>query len=184
MERIDCLLFGYRRVAVAREDLSVATSLLLRGGIIAKIGTDGGFSVRERDLERLCELLRGKVEYQLSEPLGVPGRIKSFPHKLGASVGLVTALILTLFLSSLVWDVRVEGNDEIPDARIVYELSECGFSVGSLWLLSDRSEVEAMMLANNPELSWININRRGSVAYVIVAEKVAVQTPGEHSASG
>ena len=49
MERIDCLLLGYRRVKVAPELTDSAVSLLLRAGIAVKIPPDGEFSVMEKD---------------------------------------------------------------------------------------------------------------------------------------
>ena len=170
MERIDCLVFGYRIFLIEAEDIPLVSTLMLRAGITVRISACG-FSVRERDVSRLKSLLDGRIEYKISELCGIPGHISAFLFKKGAAVGIAISLILLLLSSVLVWDVRVEGNESLPDTVIAYALSEQGLSVGSLWLGLHRSEVESAVLSEYPELSWININRRGNVAYVTVSEK-------------
>jgi hypothetical protein len=47
----------------------------------------------------------------------------------------------------------------------------CGFSIGDIWNKKDLSEVENEFLRRYDDVSWININRRGVVAYVSLMEK-------------
>ncbi len=171
MVRIDFLVFGYRKIAVSPSQLSVVTSALLRAGISAAINSKGEFCVRERDLQKTKGALDGKVEYELSELLGLYGAYKKINCKRGLLCGIVLSLVICVLASSVVWDVRVEGNESIPDAAIVYELSKCGFSQGGFWSACDKSDIEALILSKYPSLSWININRRGTVAYVTVSEQ-------------
>lgn len=170
MERIDFLLLGYRRVKVAPELTDSAVSALLRAGIAVKIPPDGEFSVMEKDTRRLSGALSG-IKHELSELRGLPGAILAYPYKLGIAVGVLISLLLAILSSNLIWDVRVEGNENLSDTRVKYEIGEAGLHVGGLWSAVDRSVTEATMLENNDELAWININRRGGVAYVVVAER-------------
>jgi similar to stage IV sporulation protein len=79
---------------------------------------------------------------------------------------------LAFILSSLfVWDVRIDGNCETPDALIENELSEAGLSVGSPWFLLHLDKVESELLEKSESVGWISVNRRGHVAYVTVKEK-------------
>lgn len=171
MVRIDCLLFGYRKIRIDPEKLSTATALLLRLGIPSRFNPDGTITVRERDFAKIYRIFSGRFEFSFSETLGIYGRIKSVKHKKAVLCALVVSLFMSAFLSALVWDVRIEGNENIPSAKIVKELSECGFEIGDLWFLVDRSKVETIFLLKNDEISWINVNRRGSVAYVKIIEK-------------
>lgn len=178
MVRIDGLIFGYRHIKVEARDVAEAASLLLRAKINARISPDGVLVLRERDANKMRDLFCGKIAYSESPILGVLGKIKSIKHK----VGLITALIFSAFLlilsSNIVWDIRVEGNEKIPDSIIAYTLSKNGFSVGDFWWGVDRSEVEAAVLTDEDDLSWININRRGAVAYVTVKEKEKTEDDG------
>ena len=171
MARIDGLIFGYRRISVASTTLAEAASLLLRGGISARVTADGVITVRERDALKARALLSGKIDYEMSETLGALGSWKRVKYKIGLVSALIFSVILLILSSNVVWDIRVEGNLEMPDSAVAYRLAECGFTVGKFWWNIDRSEVETAVLDKAEELSWININRRGAVAYVTVKEK-------------
>ena len=184
MARIDHLIFGYRKVKISPENLSSATSLLLYAKISSRINSDGTVSVRERDMERLRKLFSGQVEYSESELLGIYGRYKKLRNKGVMFSALACALILTLISSLFVWDVRIDGNSTLTDAVISAELEDCGFSVGSMWYFTDKSVIENRLLTKCPALSWVNINRRGTVAYVRVSEKLEGSTQSDIVDSG
>lgn len=170
MARIDNFLFGYRRIRVEPHRLPLVTSCLLQKGIPTGVRGDGRFTVRERDIEATRAILEG-YEYEESELLGLAGRYKRMKHKPAILAALVLSALLMLVSVNTVWDIRIEGNEALPDAVVVEELSRCGFNVGDLWLLKDRSAIESALLSSSEDVAWININRRGSVAYVKIAEK-------------
>ena len=169
--RLDLFVFGYRKIEVPLDFLGRAASLLLSSGISARILPDGSIYLRERDFQKCRKMLGGRVRYTYSELLGIPGIYSRIGCKMGILVGCVCSLLLTLFLSGLVWDVRIEGNFTVPDVAITEALEEAGFTVGSRWNKSDLSSLEVEALSLCSDISWININRRGTVAYVSVIEK-------------
>lgn len=184
MVRIDFLIFGYRKFEISPEDLSLATSLLLRNSIPSLITGNNTISVRERDIDKAEKIFTGKISYSVSKPLGLYGEFKSYKNKRGFFAGLALSLFLVVLSSGLVWDIRVEGNDTIPDSAVIYGLSECGFSVGDFWLTTDRSEVETQFLKENDNISWININRKGTVAYIKVIENNKGEEADEETKAG
>ncbi len=171
MVRIDCLVFGYRRLKIAPEDLSELTSIFIRSSVFSTISDEGTVIVRERDIEKIKALLSGRIDYSYSEPLGLYGGWLRTSHKGALICGFVISLILILLLSSVVWDVRVSGNESLEAGEIVDTLSECGFGIGDFWIVKNRSVIEAEVLSTNKKIAWININRRGTVAYVRIIEK-------------
>ena len=174
MVRIDCLIFGYRRISVSPDDLSLASSILIRASVPSRIGYEGDLIVRERDFTKIHALFKGRIDYTYSETLGLYGRYKRLNHKIAYGIALVLSLVIMVASSSLVWDVRIEGNLNIPDSDIALRLEECGMGIGDLWPTIDRSEVELKYLDSDERISWINVNRRGCVAYVTVLEKESV----------
>ena len=170
MVRIDCYLFGYRKIGISPEKLSSATAILLRAGIPSRFNSDGTITVRERDFQRIQGLFNGRIEYSVSKPLGLYGKIKEIKHKKAVIAGIFISLLISIFLSGLVWDIRIEGNESVPSSKIIYQLSQCGFEIGDSWRRTDKSEIESSFLMASDEISWININRRGTVAYVKVIE--------------
>ena len=170
MVRIDAIIFGYRKIGVSADMISEVTSRFIRAGIICNFGSDGAIIIRERDSNKLKSVLSG-ISYTESETLGFYGAYKRIKHKRAIILAVIVSLVITLITSNMVWDIRVSGNEKLTDARIIEELSECGFEIGDTWLFSSRSEAESEFLRKVPEVSWININRRGTVAYVNVIEK-------------
>ena len=178
MVRIDCLVFGYRQISVAESDLPSASGVLLREGIGSDLSASGVFSVRERDVPRLRAVLDAKgIEYRISEIKGIRGWLISLRYRLATVISLVFALILNVCLSSLVWDVRISGNETVSDEQIADAISRSGLGIGSIWLGTDISDVEADALDLLEEISWISINRRGTVLYVEVMEREGVSEP-------
>ena len=171
MAGIDYWLFGYRDIRIDPDDLSAVTSLLLRASLSSRINWDGTIRIKERDFTKIRDLLSGRINYEVSEQRGAFAFWIKRRYKALTVFSVVFSLILTLFLSELVWDIRVEGNEEITDASIIYSLSECGFSIGDVWRLVDLSAVENRLLKECDDLAWVNVNRRGTVAYVKVIEK-------------
>ena len=171
MVRIDCLIFGYRKLRIDPSDVSTATALLLRAGVPSHFNSDGTITIRERDYVKMRSIFKGRIEFSPTEPLGLYGNLKKIKYKRTVALAIAFSVLLTLFSSLLVWDIRVDGNENIPSAGIVFELSRCGFEIGDFWFSKNKSKVETTFLLNSPNVSWININKRGTVAYVKIIEK-------------
>ena len=171
MVKIDALIFGYRRLRIDPGDLSALTSILIQNAIPSVINNDGTVTVKERDFEKIKRLISGRIDFSHSEPLGLYGFWKRLDHKLPIVTSVILSALIVIVLSEFVWDIRVEGNENITDSEIILLLSECGFEVGDFWLFVDRGEIEATFLDASNDISWINLNRRGSVAYIKVIEK-------------
>lgn len=173
MVRLDALVFGYRKIGISPDNLSLVTSIFIRAGIISIFNADGTLTVKERDIVRVRSLLAGKVDFIESETFGLFGIYKRIEHKKTLLIASIVSIFMVILSSSVVWDIRIEGNERIPDSQIIMQLSRCGFSLGDFWSFMDRSEIESRFLKENLDISWININRRGTVAYVSVIESEA-----------
>lgn len=175
MVKIDCLIFGYRKLKIAPEDLSEVTSIFIRSSIFSSISDDGSIIVKERELSKIKVLLSGRINFTCSEPLGLYGKWLSLPHKAAIISAMILSLIITAFLSSVVWDVRVSGSETLDESEVVDMLKDCGFGVGDIWFMADRSKLEYDLLNKNQKIAWVNINRRGTVAYIRIIESKSEQ---------
>lgn len=171
MVRADFLIFGYREIKIGKEDISLSASLLLQNGVHASVTDTGLICVKEKDIVKIQNILSGRTDFSVSESKGLYGVWKRCQHKLGTVICLVISIIILLLSQSLVWDIRPSGNENIASSDIKIRLEECGFSIGDLWRKKSLSEVETEFLKRYDDISWININRRGTVAYVSLIEK-------------
>ncbi len=208
MARIDGLLFGYTVFSVSTENTAAFANALLSLGISAKIKRSrkglkkhlfksfengkpeenkSGIAraeIRLSDRARLKERLNEKMEYTESEMRGLPGLLYRNRKRYGTFLGFITAALIILGSSGLVWDVRIEGLEGDELLRTEALLSELGVHSGARWCEIDKNELEAKLLEKSLDVAWININRRGSVAYITVKERenfVAPEKPPLYS---
>lgn len=175
MIRIDYFLFGYVTFSIPKESISVFAARLMRYGLSAKISSDGIFNVAYSKKRQFSELL-ADIEYTVSEPKGLFGEIYKLKNRYGIIAAVVLSLFLLFFSRTLVWDVRIDGISEEDKEELVSVLADSGLSVGSYWKGVRKAEVEARALLSSDDVAWLNINRRGTVAYVTAVPKTVVNT--------
>ncbi len=164
-------LFGYRKISFeSAADLSVAIASLLRAGVSAESDGNGNLYIRERDYLKNADNILWQKSKSISEPLGLTSLIGRISKRRATLVAVIISLLLTIASPSVVWDVRVSGNERLSDDDVASALAPLGLTVGALWSRVDRSVVETALLDACPEISWVNINRRGGVAYVEIME--------------
>ena len=166
MARINHLIFGYRIITVNIEDLATISSILLRNNYTSEIASDGKLYVIEKDYINIRNILSGRIVFSASQPMGLYGAWKKYTHKCALIISLLISTLLIVLFSNIVWDVRVDDSAGLNESELVVCLSDCGLSVGDFWWRLNLSEIETRFLKENSGVSWININRRGTVAYV------------------
>lgn len=177
-------IFGYYIITVDKAFIKNAASLVLKLGICATIFADGCLCVGIKDSHRFLKAAPKEWITHISKPRGLYGVILSYRHCIGAAIGCVFALFFYIFLGSLVWDVRIEGNSQVNDTKIVAALEEVGFGVGSIFPFVDIGKTETELLTLVDEISWVSINRKGTVAYVVVKERAYTDTQDKGEENG
>ena len=172
MIRADLALFGYREFRIEKEDLNRCVKLFLKHKISVKFVGES-FVVSEWKSRQIERILSTRVKYNKSEPKGMYGFVYKNRLRIGVMLAGLISAVTFFALSGVIWDVRVEGVEADLAERIEAELSSAGLNVGARWSDFDNSDLEVKMLESSECVSWININRRGSVAYVSVIEKEA-----------
>ena len=179
MLRFERILLGYFILNIDAKDISRAADIFLKANESVALNNGEKIIIPFRDKEKICNLLNGKIRYQISDVKGVFGFFIKNKKRFGLFLALFLGAILLLLSSDTVWDVRIEGASEDKEAQIVLELSEAGLSVGKRWSRIDTADIEISVLSDSESVSWLNINRRGGVAYVKVTEKVLHIPPEE-----
>ena len=183
MARFDEYILGYHHGKVAPEDTCKLINTCLKIGICSDISADGEFSVRRKDRAELLTHAKPKLRLELSPPLGLFGAVLRFRYCYGAILALVITVVLFVFSSARVWDIRIEGNERLTDRVVEEYLSAQGFRLGTLWRSVDKNKLENAILSDNGDIAWISVNRRGTVAYVRIAESENVGIPKEQGPS-
>ena len=174
MVNIDCLFLGYCRFFTEENSRSEVADLLLKNGICAKFDTDGSFVLPLRRVRRAKGILVGCRGLCVSGVQGVPGFFLRYRRRYGVFFALLLLFLFFAFSGGRVWDVRIEGDGEIPSAAVTEELAAVGLTPGVKFSDLDFSALETELLRRSPRVAWLNINRRGNVAYVKVASRAQV----------
>ena len=170
MTLIAQFLLGYRIFTVKEEQLALCAQIFLREGISVRF-KNNTFAADVIKSRRIDKVLDGNIEYSKSDLRGVGGFFYKNRKRYGVMFAIVFSMFLFFISTDRVWDIRIEGCEESESEKIKEELMACGFTVGSSWSSIDLSELEIEVLSKSESVSWLNINRRGTVAYVTVLEK-------------
>ena len=179
MVRLDLLLFGYVTVTVNEMDKCALADILLKNGIASTLTGKGAFTIPYRKEKSILKLFGDKIEYTLSEPRGIFPFFHKHRRRYGAFLGIICFVFLLLLSADTVWDIRIEGADADKEVAILEELSGAGLSIGKRWSKINKSQVEINAVSNSENIAWINVNRRGGVAYVKVSDKIIYQEDAE-----
>ncbi len=177
MVRLSLLIFGYRRLRAEEGQGHRLASVFIKLGMPAQQIAKDTFLVSESDFRRFRKYAGGRVRYTAGEPQGALPYILSFRKHIPTLVAVLAGIIFNIFLSGLVWDVRISGNERVSEGEITSALSESGVSIGTAWSSVDTAEAEAELLSRLPDVAWIHINRKGTVAYIELTEKAPTEPP-------
>ncbi len=170
-------LTGYRMIAVEAEQAARLLELCRIHGYIYEDFRhleNGGISLRfplpiARRVGALCE--REGIGFTALREGGLPCMGKRLLSRAGLLVGLLCGILLLKLSQSVVWDIRISGNQTVSDRAVAESLASCGFFVGSSLKGFEADKTENDVLMQDDRLAWISINRKGTVAYVEVREK-------------
>lgn len=180
MVRLDLFVFGCVTVTVDKSDRCAAADILLKNGIGSTLNSEGEFIIPYRKKEKISKLFSLKIDYSISEAKGIYPFLYKQRHRYGAFLGIICFALLIFLSADIVWDIRIEGAEKGKEAVILEELSDAGLSVGKRWSKIDKSKVEINAVSDSENIAWLNVNRRGGVAYVKVSDKILYQEGEEN----
>lgn len=119
-----------------------------------------------------ARLLRTRhgVDLKTHSTHGIPFFALGVLKRPGLLLGLAVFCFLTLTSGSIIWDIRIEGNERVSDSEIIEILKESGMGVGSKKEDIDVDGTETRFLIASDKISWMAINITGTVADVEVRE--------------
>ena len=102
---------------------------------------------------------------------GVPFFLAGFRRRYALVIGLVLSLAAAGVLSQFILTVEVSGNETIPSAVILAELSRQGVRPGAYGPGLDLRRISQEALRRIDGLSWMSVNLHGTRAEVLVRER-------------
>lgn len=123
-----------------------------------------------RRAQALGERASCRVERQRTG--GIPFFLARFRKRYALLTGLVLSLTAVCVLSQFVLTVEVSGNETVTAAEILTELRRLGVRPGVYGPGIDPAATAQKLLLRLDSLSWCAINLKGTVAEVLVRERI------------
>lgn len=130
------------------------------------------FKINIGDFKKLRKIARKtKCKVTIKEKKGI--YFKLFKYRKRKIVGILVFLLIlfSIAFSTCIWDIQVEGNNNISQEEIVSKLKTSGIYVGKCKIGLDKKDVIDNMRVEINELSWIGIDINGTKAVIKVVEK-------------
>lgn len=102
---------------------------------------------------------------------GAPVKLRSMRTRYALFAGAALCMALLAVSSCFVWEIRVEGNEQLSTGEIIRALDDCGVGIGSFWPAFTGDGLRNEMLLRLPELRWAAVNYDSSTITVIVRER-------------
>lgn len=84
---------------------------------------------------------------------------------------LLIVFLLSCYVPSRIFFLRVEGNAQVPEKYILEVAAECGIDFGAKRRLVRSEMMKNKLLEKIPQLQWAGINTSGCTAIISVREK-------------
>ncbi|MGI6202690.1 MAG: sporulation protein YqfD [Eubacteriales bacterium] len=140
------------------------------------------FSVNRIDNNALDRALAAScVQLCYRREKGLPQLLHRYRRRPGLFVGAVMYGVLLFVSSRFIWDIRVQGNDLVPDSEIIGLLGRLGCEVGTYSPAIDYDALCNRYLSISDNIAWISVNLSGTVAVVEVIEASQGRASAEDS---
>ena len=147
-----------------------------RGFILENIRTEDElciyFSIRRKYVRRMRSYVRKRGD--VLEEIGTTGLYWSFRRLFRHPVmilGILLILLFGLYLPGRILFIRVEGNQRIPERRILEAAQLSGIAFGASRREVRSERIKNAILTNLPELQWAGVNTYGCLAVITVRER-------------
>ncbi len=124
------------------------------------------------------------TKIKLIKKHGLPFFIFKNRNRIGIPCGIAAAMLVLVMLSGRIWTVKVEGNNTVPEEKIIRVYEKLGVKNGIKKTDIKASEISDRALKYIDEISWSAVNIDGCCATIEVKEKIPVpKNEGEEKPS-
>lgn len=140
-----------------------------------------------RQLHGISHKIRCRI--RIVQKRGLPFLLFRYRHRKMLAIGLLAFVIILYGLSMFIWNVEVQGTENIDPSKIISDMEAMGVRPGVPKSSIDTMLIENQLIINMPKLSWASLEIRGSKAIlrvkesVLPPEKVDRETPSNLVAS-
>lgn len=124
-----------------------------------------------QDFKRLKQVSKKtKCKMKIEGKRGIPFLINRYKKRKIFFILLVIILFTMYGTSKYVWNIEIEGLEQISNEEILEELSNCGLYIGTRKSKVDTQEIINKVRLDRDDIAWMNINLSGTNVIVKIVE--------------
>lgn len=134
-------------------------------------------NIRLQDERKVNDISNDDVyTITVTERSGLPVIAKKLVGRKEILFSIIICLMLVLYLSNIIWDIKINGVPKDIEKKITKQLSTYGVHTGALsFSLDSPSIVQQKLLHDIPELLWVGVEKKGTTYQIEVVEKTIVE---------
>lgn len=113
---------------------------------------------------------RSKTRLKIVSKRGLYSKAAKYRGRYGIAVGIIAFILILRLLSSVIWNININGNEAVSNKIILKQINEFGVYEGVFASSIDTENTRQQLLISCPELSWCAVNIDGCIANIDVKE--------------
>ena len=131
------------------------------------------FKIYKKDVKRFNRIIaKTKIEITSSREFGLPKTALLHKKRYGFYFGFLFFAAFFCYLSTMIWEINIELPSTIEKQIIEEALTNNGIYSGVYKAKLDIGAIKTQILIDVDEISYISINIKGTVADVVVKERI------------
>lgn len=114
---------------------------------------------------------RAHVRLRVLERHGLPFLLQKYHKRLGLALGALIFIVFLFGMGNFIWDIEIQGCEEISEGEILDTLEENGLKIGAFIPSLNARDLERTTLLAVKRLAWIAVNITGSTVTVEIRER-------------
>ncbi len=168
-------IYGYRRLMASQASAGEIMNVCGQFGYVYRnfrfCGNYVCFECTYPTAKKLISACRDRgITVSVERERGFPDLLSRYRHRYGFFLGICLFFAIIVWSGSVVWDIRVEGNENLTVKEVKKTLADCGLFVGAKKDDIKAGQLENRVLIYSDEISWISVNMMGTVAEVEIRE--------------
>lgn len=134
------------------------------------------FKISIEDFKKLRPVARKtKCSVKIKQKEGLYFKFFKYRKRKIVFLLIAMAIVLTIAFSMFIWNINIEGNDNIDKQEVINKLKSSGLYVGKCKIGLDKKEIVNNLRVNMQDISWAGIEIDGTLATVKLVEKTKLE---------
>ena len=167
---------GYVRVITEGYFIERLINSCLKSGIFIwnskrKRATILETNVKIKDFKKFVKIAKqSKCRIKIKQKRGIPFIFNKYKKRKTFLIFLYIIIIGIFLLSNFIWNIEIEGNENISEEETIGTLKKEGLKIGTLKNKIDTKEIVDKMRLDRDDLAWCGIELKGTNAIVKIVE--------------